>query len=340
MSASVRELAELVQGELCGDGALEIQAARPLEDAGAGEITFVEDARHAPLLGRSRASAAVVPSDLVPNGVTVIRVRDPLTAFISIVRHLHGRPEPTPSGVDSRASVHASASVGPDASILPFAVIGEGTVIGARCRIHPGAVVGRYCRLGDDVTLYGNVVLYDDTVLGNRVVVHTNAVIGADGFGYRQVQGRHVKVPQLGHVELGDDVEVGACTTIDRGTFKPTFVGEGTKIDNLVQVAHNCRIGRHNLLVSQAGIGGSSRTGNYVVIAGQAGVVDHADLGDGVIVGGQAGVTKSVPAGQRVLGTPAIPERDCKRVFMSFDKLPQLRRDVRRIKERLGLGEE
>src|SRR5205807_1025225 len=186
----------------------------------------------------------------------------------------------------------------------------EGSILGARCQVHPGAVLGRHCRLGDDVVVYPNAVLYDGTVLGSRVIIHANAVLGADGFGYRQQSGKHVKVPQLGHVEIADDVEIGACSTIDRGTFDATRVGEGTKIDNLVQIGHNCQIGRHNLLVSQVGIAGSSSTGDYVVAAGQAGIVDHVHIGQGAVIGGQSGVSKNVPAGQRVLGAPARPERE------------------------------
>jgi UDP-3-O-[3-hydroxymyristoyl] glucosamine N-acyltransferase len=201
-------------------------------------------------------------------------------------------------------------------------------------------VIGRFCQIGDDVVLYPNVVLYDGTVLGNRVIIHGNAVLGADGFGYRLQNGRHVKVPQLGHVEIGDDVEIGACTTIDRGTFQATRIGAGTKIDNLVQVAHNCQIGRHNLLVSQMGIAGSSSTGDYVVAAGQVGIVDHVHIGDRVIIGGQAGVTKDVPAGQHILGSPATPERDQKRIMMSLEKLPEIRRELRRIKQHLGLKDD
>jgi UDP-3-O-[3-hydroxymyristoyl] glucosamine N-acyltransferase len=190
------------------------------------------------------------------------------------------------------------------------------------------------------VTLFPNAVLYDGTVLGNRVIVHANAVLGADGFGYRLQDGRHVKAPQLGHVEVGDDVEVGACTTIDRGTFEPTRIGEGTKIDNLVQVAHNCRIGRHNLLVSQLGIAGSSSTGDYVVMAGQVGVRDHVHIGDGALIGARAGVARDVAAGERMLGAPATPEREQKRILMSLEKLPEIRKDVHRIKQHLGIKDE
>jgi UDP-3-O-[3-hydroxymyristoyl] glucosamine N-acyltransferase len=337
---TVRQLAELVQGKVEGDGDLVISAARPLGEAQAGDVTFVEDDKHAHLLHDCPAAAAVVPASVPPNGKVLIQVADPLNAFVTIVRHLHGRRETInnpPLGVDSRAAVHPTAQVGPDASIEPFAVVGEGSVVGARCRLHSNAVVGRHCRLGDDVVLYPGAVLYDGTVLGNRVIVHANAVLGADGFGYRFQAGRHAKVPQLGNVEIGDDVEIGACTTIDRGTFQATRIGEGTKIDNLVQIGHNCRIGRHNLLISQMGMAGSSTTGDHVVIAGQVGVVGHIHIGDRSQIGAKAGVTKDVPPDQRMLGAPATPEREQKRILMTLEKLPDLRRDVREIKQKLGM---
>jgi UDP-3-O-[3-hydroxymyristoyl] glucosamine N-acyltransferase len=182
--------------------------------------------------------------------------------------------------------------------------------------------------------------LYDGVVVGHRVIVHANAVLGADGFGYRLQNGRHVKVPQLGSVEIGDDVEIGACSTIDRGTFQATQVGAGTKIDNLVQIGHNCRIGVHNLIVSQSGIAGSCSTGAYVVLAGQAGIADHIHLGDGAVIAAQAGVWKDIPAGTRVFGTPATPEMEQKRILVCLDKLPDMLRDVRRIKRQLGLSDE
>jgi UDP-3-O-[3-hydroxymyristoyl] glucosamine N-acyltransferase len=338
---TLRQLAELIHGQLCGDGTLEIHAARALHEAGPGDVTFIESDRHAPLLKNCRAAAVVVPKDLAVGGLNVIRIADPLTAFITIVRHLHGaRTETVAHGIDPRAAVHPTARIGPDASIFPFAAVGEGSVLGARCRIHSGAFVGRDCRLGDDVTLYPNAVLYDGTVLGHRVIIHANAVIGADGFGYRLQNGRHAKVPQLGHVEIGDDVEIGACTTIDRGTFQATRIGEGTKIDNLVQVAHNCQIGRHNLFVSQVGIAGSSSSGDYVVVAGQVGICDHVHIGSRVVIGAKAGVTKDVADGERLLGAPATPEREQKRILMSLEKLPEMRRDIRKIKQHLGLTDE
>jgi UDP-3-O-[3-hydroxymyristoyl] glucosamine N-acyltransferase len=337
MPSTVRELAALVGGEVHGDGDLPIVAARPLQEALAGHITFADHERHYADLHASAASAAVVGVGVTPNGKALIRVADPLAAFVTIVRHLHGRPEPRPHGIDPLASVHPTATIGPGASVHPFAVVGPGCVIGARCRLFSGAVLGRNCRLGDDVTLHPHAVLYDDTVLGHRVTVHANAVLGADGFGYRFQDGRHAKVPQLGFVEVGDDVEIGAGTTIDRGTFGATRIGAGTKIDNLVMIGHNCQVGRHNILVSQMGMAGSSGTGDYVVIAGQVGVVDHVHIGDGCVIGGQAGVTKDVPPGQRMLGSPATSVREQKRILMSLMSLPELRKRLRTVEEKLDL---
>ncbi len=282
-----------------------------------------------------RAAALVVPTSLVSklpetSATVFIAVADALGAFVTLVEFLHGRPLEGPHGIDPLASVHPSAVIGPEVSILPFACVGAGTILGARCRVGSGVVLGRECRIGDDVILHPNVVLYDGTILGDRVIVHANAVLGADGFGYRLHQGQHRKVPQLGWVEIGADVEIGACATVDRGTFQATRVGPGTKIDNLVMVGHNCRIGSHNLLAGQVGIAGSTATGAYVVMAGQVGVADHLHIGDGALLERPApSVAQDVPAGERHLGTPARPEREAKRILLSLARLPDLCRDVR-----------
>ncbi len=337
MTHTVRDLAALVQGQIHGDGEQAIKAARSITEAGPGDITFIENEKHARVLASCQASAAVVPLTMPLNGLTLIRVNDPLAAFIHIVQHLQNKSKHVPHGIDPRAFVHPSAQIGADVSIHPFAYVGEGSVLGARCILHPGVVVGRHCRLGDDVVLHPHVVLYEDTVLGDRVIVHANAVLGADGFGYRQHQGRHIKVPQLGNVEIGDDVEIGACTTIDRGTFQPTRIGPGTKIDNLVMVAHNCQVGPHNLLVSQVGIAGSTSTGSHVVIAGQAGVADHVHIGDRAILGARTGANNDLDGDARYLGAPALPERDQKRIFATVARLPEMRKDLQKIKAHLGM---
>jgi len=350
VSTTIAQLAALVQGQIQGESTGCVRAARPLQEAGPGEITFVENDHHLKRLKECRATAVVVPVALAARATPVltalvpapalILVKDALGAFITIAQRLHGEPGRQPPGIDPRANVHPTVGVGPDVSVQAFAVIGEGTTLGARCQIYPGVVLGRNCRIGDDVILYPNVVLYDGTVIGKRTIIHANAVIGADGFGYRLQNGQHVKVPQLGWVELGDDVEIGACTTIDRGTFQATRIGSGTKIDNLVMVAHNCQIGPHNIFVSQVGIAGSCTTGSYVVMAGQVGVADHIHFGDGCQIGARSGVMRDVPAGERMLGAPAKAEREEKRILLGLEHLPELLKDVRRIKRQLGIKDE
>ena len=335
MAATVQELADLLAGNLVGDGSIRIEEAKPLHEASTGHITFIENEKHLKDLGHP--SAVITKPNQTANGSVRIEVADPLGAFLTVFQHLHPRPEPKPLGIDPRANIHPSATLGADCEVHPFASIGEGAKLGQRCRIYPGAVVGRFCTLGDDVVLYPNTVIYDYCVLGNRVMIHANSVIGADGFGYRQQGGKHVKVPQLGNVIVDDDVEIGACSTIDRGTFQPTRIGAGTKIDNLVQIAHNCRLGKHNLIVGQVGMAGSSSTGDYVVIAGQAAIRDHCHLGDQVMVGARAGVIWDIASNQRVLGEPAVPDREYKKLVLSLDKLPELHKDMKRVKEKLGL---
>jgi UDP-3-O-[3-hydroxymyristoyl] glucosamine N-acyltransferase len=346
VGTTVQQLADLVQGQVHGDGNQDIAAAGPIRRAEPGHISFVENERNIRHLSGYRASAIVVPRDLLGRKadmetaagrpLTLLAVQDALAAFVAIVQHLHGQEPATHFGLDWRAAVDPTAKIGAETDIHPFAVIGPNSTVGARCTIHSGAVVGRDCRIGDDVVIYPNAVLYHGTVVGNRVIIHANTVLGADGFGYRFHAGQHQKIPQLGSVELEDDVEIGACTTIDRGTFDVTRIGRGTKIDNLVQIGHNCRIGNHNLIVSQVGIAGSSSTGDYVVLAGQVGITDHVHIGDGTQIGAKAGITRDHGPGERLLGAPARPERDAKRILLSLDRLPDLVKDVAAIKKQLA----
>ena len=340
MKVAVRQLAELVQGTLHGDGDLLIQAARTLKEAQPGDITFLADAKKESQLHQSRASAAIVPPPIAGNGKTLIYVKDPLTAFSKVFQHFHGKPAHQPTGIDPHAVVHPTARIGEDASIDAFAVVGANTVIGKRCRLHSGVRVGSNCCLGDDVILYPNVVLYDDVSLGHRVIIHANAVIGSDGFGYRFQQGRHVKVPQLGSVQISNDVELGAGVAIDRGTFGATTIGEGTKIDNLAHIAHNCQIGKHNLFAAQVAIAGSTSTGNYVVMGGQVGIADHVHIGDGAAIGAQSGLKKDVPPGKSMFGSPARELRDTARILACSDRLPSMRRTIQRLLKHLNLADE
>lgn len=338
MAFDAQELAARVQGRLVGSTSTRFTGARPLNQAGPTDVSFIADEAHERDLGRSHAGLLLAKPGRRHGSTPVIEVEDPLLAFLEVFRLFNPQTAHKGFGIHPTAVIDPTAVLGEGVDIHAQVTIGEGTRLGKRCRLFPGVVIGRNCVLGDDVTLHPNVVLYDGVVLGDRVEIHANAVIGADGFGYRTQNGCHVKIPQLAGVVIENDVEIGACTTIDRGTFEPTRIGQGTKIDNLVMIGHNCRIGRHNLLVSQVGIAGSCTTGDYVVMAGQVGVADHVNIGDGAVLGAQAGVHKDIPAGWRVLGAPARPEKDAKVILLSLDRLPEIRQDVRAIKKRLGLA--
>ena len=341
MVATVEELAELVRGRLVGDGTIAIQSARPVGEAGPGDITFIDDERYAKMLRASPASAAIVGPHFKlpgnPAAMPMIEVADPLSAFLDVRAHLRGARGPRWTGVHPMAYVAPTARIGRDVAIYPFAYVGDEAEVGDGSTLRPGVVVGDRCKIGREVTLHPNAVLYEDVVLGNRVEVHAGTVLGGDGFGYRLVDGRHVKVPQTGRVEVGDDVEIGANCTVDRATFEATTIGEGTKIDNLVMIGHNNQVGRHNLLCGQVGIAGSCQTGDYVVMAGQAGIKDHTQIGDRVIVGAQAGVHRHIPSGQNVLGSPAIPVREQRRIFQMIARLPEMHRQLRELAAQVAL---
>jgi|688.fasta_scaffold02339_19 UDP-3-O-[3-hydroxymyristoyl] glucosamine N-acyltransferase len=340
VSAKVSEIASLISGKVIGNDTAIISGTSNLKYADLGHITFVDNPKYEKQFIESKALVAVCQNDFNAPGKTLILVNDPLLAFIVIVEHFKGKPEPYPLGVDSSAWVSPSAKIGAGTSVLPFARIGNNSIIGTDCIIHGGVSIGRNCTLGNHIVLHPNVVIYDDCVIGNHVTIHANSVIGADGFGYRLTDGVHKKIPQTGNVELENYVEIGAGSTIDRGTFGPTRIGEGTKVDNLVQIGHNCEIGKHNLLVAQVGIAGSCTTGNYVVVAGQAGLADHVTLADEVVVGAKSAVMRTAGKGERLLGIPARQERDEKRILISMARLPGICKDIKKIKKQLNIPDE
>ena len=287
-------------------------------------------------MARSRSR---VPSscsqDFAPENLPAIQVDDVHAAFATIVTHFRPTLNATRSGVSPTANVSPRARLGEDVEIHAGATIGDKVEIGPHSTIHAGARILAGCKLGEHVTVYPNAVLYERTAVGDRSVIHAGAVLGAHGFGYKLVGGRHQISAQLGNVEIANDVEVGACTTIDRGTYGPTVIGEGTKIDNQVMIAHNCRIGRHNLICSQVGVAGSTSTGDYVVMAGQVGVRDHVHIGTGATLGAKAGVSCDVPASAHYLGTPAVPLRDQKLQYALFSKLPEMRKQLKDLQRQV-----
>jgi UDP-3-O-[3-hydroxymyristoyl] glucosamine N-acyltransferase len=331
MQATLAELAVLVDGQVVGDGKVLLRGAAPLADAGPGDITLVDRLERQATLASSLASAAVVPRTFVPDGISVIQVDDLHQAFGRIIAHFHPPRAKLRPGISPLAAISPTARLGQNVSVHPYAVIGDDVEIGDNAVIHSGAAIMDGSKIGCDVTIFPNAVLYENTIVGPRAVIHAHAVLGAYGFGYSMVQGHHQLAAQLGHVVLGADVEIGAGTTIDRGTYGPTVIGEGTKIDNQVMVAHNCHIGRHNMLCAQVGIAGSTTTGEYVVMAGQAGIRDHVHIGDKAVLGAMAGVMSDVPAAARVVGIPATPEREQMIKQAALAKLPEMRRQLKQL---------
>jgi UDP-3-O-[3-hydroxymyristoyl] glucosamine N-acyltransferase len=342
MTITLGELADRVGGRVRGDSRREINGAAAIDKAGPSEITFAGDEKNLRLIKTSQAGACLVGESLCDHALLcdatlpIVFVPEPLQAFMSILRTFRpARPRPD-FGVSPAAHVDPSARIGRDCNIYPGAVIGADVEIGPRCDLHPGVCVGPGCRIGADCELHPHVVLYPDVMLGHRVIIHANAVIGADGFGYRLRQGRFEKVPQLGSVVVQDDVEIGACTTIDRGMIGPTIIGEGTKLDNLVMIGHNCELGRHNIFASQVGLAGSVTTGDYVTCAGQAGIKDHVHLGTGCTLGSKSGVHNDIPAGERQMGIPSRPAQEAFQILAAMSKVPEMRKQLRQLESRLA----
>jgi len=274
----LEKIAALVGGVLKGDGSIEISDVRGIEDAGEGHVTFVAKKKFMPLLAQSKADAVIVDHEIDATMAQIVTA-SPMLAFAKLLDTFHPESRPEPH-IDSRAALGQNVTLGKDVTISPFVSIGDNVSIGDAAILYPGVAVGPDCGIGDDVILHPNVVLYRNTVLGNRVILHAGVVIGADGFGYTPDEtGRHYKIPQTGQVVIEDDVEIGANTCIDRATVGCTTVKRGTKIDNLVQIAHNCTIGEHSILVSQAGMAGSCTLGHHVVLAGQAGLAGFYNAG-------------------------------------------------------------
>ena len=336
---TVQELAALVGGQFVSgvDGARPIIGPAAIADAGEGHVTFFGSVKYLPQLKASRATAALVPLDFSePIPPVAIRVENPARAFAQLLEKFAPEPVRFAPGVHPTAVIGRDVVLGENVSIQPFVVIedeariGADTVVGAHGYIGHGASVGAGCQLAPRVTVGARCVV------GSRVIIHSGAVLGSDGFGFECSGGRHVKIPQTGIVQIDDDVEIGANVTIDRARFGRTWIQEGTKIDNLVQIAHNVVIGRHCLIISQTGISGSTRLGNYVTLAGQVGVVGHIEIGDETVVAAQSGVSKSLGPKQVVFGYPAIPLREAKEQLARIGRLPKLYERVKKLEQITG----
>ncbi len=329
------EVARWVGGTVVGDGETRITALSGIREAGRGHLTFIANSKYLPLLDSTRASAVLTSREVRSARIPIIQTEDPSLAFSKLASLVNPETERHPGGVSPKAVIGKRVRLGHGAAVEAFAVIEEGAEIGDRTVIQAGCTVGRGVRIGNDCLVYPRVSIREKVEIGHRVIIHSGTVIGSDGFGFATVQGIHHKIPQLGTVVIEDDVEIGANVAIDRARFGKTVVGKGTKIDNLVQIAHNVVIGPNCIIVAQAGISGSTTLGRNVVLAGQAGVVGHITIGDNAMVGAQAGVTKSAPAGERLWGTPARPLARVKRVNAALQRLPELYRKVEELEKLL-----
>ncbi len=341
MDAPEKKLSELVDslgGQFTGNGDTVITGVNSLDSAGPDEVSFLANSRYESQMPQTQAAAVLVAEDYTgpePVKAGLIRCKDPYFAFRQAMVMFYGFREPGFDGIDPRANIDPSASLAEGVRVGSFATISAGAAIGADTIIYPGAFIGPNCRIGADCIIYPNAVIYDGCSLGDRVTVHANSSIGHDGFGYATHEGAHHKIPQAGTVVLEDDVEIGACCTIDRATMGATIVGAGTKFSNLVAIGHGTKLGKHCLLVAQAGIAGSVTVGDYCVFAGQSGVVGHVRLGAGVKVCAQAGVTNDVPDGLEVWGSPAFPAQQGRRAMATLPHLPQMRSAIRRLTRQL-----
>lgn len=338
---TAEQIAALTKGKLEGAADRVVRAAAPLEKASPDALSFIASTRYLAYLPDTRAGVLLIKpewAEMAPRTSSRVVVDDPHDAFRRVLTRLYPRRAPS-AGIHATAVIGVDAQIAPEAEVGAYAVLGDGVAIGPGTVIGPHAIIGNRCRIGSDVTIHPHVTLYEGVRVEDRVTIHSGARIGKEGFGFLWRDGGHQRIPQIGGCVIESDVEIGTNVTIDRGAVADTVIGAGTKIDNLVHVGHNVRIGKHVILVAQVGISGSTTIGDGALLAGQAGVAGHIDIGPGARVGGQAGVFKDVPAGETYSGYPARPHRDAMRAIAAMFKLPDFFRRVERLEERIEGGE-
>ncbi len=332
--ATLEELAGLVGGTVSGPADMNVDRVAPIDAAGPGDITFVVSARYLGKLQGSKASAVIVTPGVDTGDMPAIVCPNPYLAFAKILTHLQVR-RPEPKGVMAGAVVSASATLGAGVTIHPGCVVGENVSVGDGTILYPGVVVYDGVVIGADCIVHAGVVIREGSRLGNRVILQASAVIGSDGFGFAPDGSSYYKIPQVGIVVIEDDVEIGSATCVDRAALGVTRIKRGAKIDNLVQIAHNVVLGEDTILVSQVGIAGSTTIGNHCTFGGQAAAAGHLKVGDNVTVGGRGGVTNHVDSNQVVSGFPVIPHKEWLKASMSFGKLPEMRKEIKKLKNQL-----
>jgi len=331
---TLADISKLVGGEVSGDVGKIVSGAAPFESAGPDDITFAGQAKFISRLEASSAGAVLVPTGVSCEGKNLVRVKNPRIAFIDVLLLFHP-PSRLPKGIHPSAVIGNGFACGKEIAVGACAVVGRHVTVGDRVQIHPNAVIGDYVEVGDDVIIYPNVTILERCKIGNRVIIHAGAVIGSDGYGFESDGERYHKIPQVGIVQIDDDVEIGANNTIDRAAFEKTWIRSGVKTDNLVHIAHNVVVGENTAILGQVGISGSTTIGRNVVFAGQAGIGGHIAIGDRAIISARAGISQSVPDGAVLSGFPGIPHRLWLRVQRAVSKLPELFKQVGRLEKRM-----
>lgn len=338
MKATAAEIAQLVGGQVAGNASAAVTGVAPLDDAESTDLSFVAEEKYYKNLPQSKAGVVLIHKNKAAEGKTAILVDQPQLAFLKILNVIAKEKEIAASGIHPTAVVAKDAVLGANVAIGPYAVVESGVKIGDGSSIGALSFIGSRTVLGKNCKIYPRVTLREEISLGDRVTIHSGTVIGTDGFGYAFINKEHVKIPQVGTVEIGDDVEIGSNATIDRATMGKTVIGAGSKIDNLVQIAHNVKLGKGCIIVAQAGIAGSCNLGNFVTLAGQVGIGDHVNIGDGVIAAAQSGVPNDVPAGSIIFGSPARPIREERKIQVIVGRLPEIYDDVKKLKKLSGLA--
>lgn len=335
MKKTLQEIASVTGGVVQGDPSVLIERVSGIVEAGAGDITFISNPKYVRHLDTTNASAVICSPDITHDTKTLLKVEDPYLAFAKTVALFHPAAA-EPGRVDERAVIGEQVSLGRDVTVYPFVYISDGAVIGDRVTIYPHCFIGKNTVIGEGCFIYPNVTIRQGCVLGRRVIVHPGTVIGSDGFGYAKQGAAYYKIPQVGGVRIDDDVEIGACNTIDRAALGTTWIKRGTKIDNLVHIAHNVVVGEDCALVAQVGISGSTTLGNRVTLAGQVGTIGHISIGDDVVAGPKTGISRSIASGEVVFGYPHIPYKEWLKSSRVVPRLPEMRNRIREMENRIS----
>lgn len=329
------ELAQYVGGRVCGDPNLVIRAAATLGQAQEGDISFLVNRKYERQLQTTKASAVIVAKEIAGATTALLVAEDPYYAFTQVMVLLYGHRKHKETGISPQATISPSAEIGGGCHIHNFVTIADNVRIGAGCVIYPYAYIGENVTIGSGCIIYPSATIYEGCRIGDRVIINAGSAIGVDGFGYATHNGKHYKIPQVGAVVIEDDVEIGSCCGIERGTLDDTVIGRGSKLGDLVTIGHGTRVGPYCLLVAQVGIAGSTTVGHHCVIGGQAGIVGHITIGNNVTIGGRAGVINSVADGETVLGAPALEANQARRAYTVLPHLPEMRQDIRNLQNKM-----